>query len=533
MKQIVVVFFSVMCVIGIANGQNSAVLEGKVSFISSVNVYVNFSSTESIALGDTLRLVKDGISTPCLVVENKSSSSCVCSRLNDCDVKKNDLITHFPVFKIRNEDANQLFLDEDTLDTEQRFKKQRIRGRLSGASYSTMSSAREDRHRMMYRLSLNADRINDSKFSLETYLNYRKIFLPAEGSLPKTEFFNVYSLAVRYDIDSTMCLTVGRKINSNASSLGAMDGVQFEKYFGRFYAAALVGFRPDQIDFTLNTDLLQYGAYAGYVTNHEKFYSKSTIGFMQQTNQGRTDREYLYMQHSSTIYKDLSLFSSMELDLFNQINGSAVSDPRLTNFYTSLRYRINPKISVFSSFDSRKSIIFYETFQTDIMRMLDDDESRQGLRFRVNFKPVKYTNVALSYSKRFQSSNQNASDNINGSISHSRLPKVGGRLSVNFNSNTSNYLQSTIWSFRHSRTLVRKKLDVDFYFRAVEYNYLNRESTGLFSTKVAQNYYGAGLSYRIMQSLTFSLLGEMADMGTEKNYRVNARIIKRFDSKRK
>jgi len=67
----------------------------------------------------------------------------------------------------------------------------------------------------------------------------------------------------------------------------------------------------------------------------------------------------------------------------------------------------------------------------------------------------------------------------------------------------------------------------------VEYNYLNRESTGLFSTKVAQNYYGAGLSYRIMQSLTFSLLGEMADMGTEKNYRVNARIIKRFDSKRK
>ncbi len=223
----------------------------------------------------------------------------------------------------------------------------------------------------------------------------------------------------------------------------------------------------------------------------------------------------------------------MELDLFNQIDGTSVSDPRLTNLYVSAKYRINPKINVFTSFDSRKSIIYYETFQTDVMRMLDDDESRQGLRFRVNFKPVKYTHVGLSYSKRFQSSNQNKSDNINGSVTNSNLPGVGGSLSINFNQNKSNYLESKIWSFRHSRSLAKRKLDVDFYFRMVQYNYLNRESTQSLSTVITQNYFGAGLSYRIMKSLTFSLLGEMADMETEQNYRVNARVIKRFDSKRK
>ena len=49
-----------------------------------------------------------------------------------------------------------------------------IRARLSLTDYSTLSNIRDDNHRIVTRFSLNADHINNSKYSVETYLNYRK-----------------------------------------------------------------------------------------------------------------------------------------------------------------------------------------------------------------------------------------------------------------------------------------------------------------------------------------------------------------------
>jgi len=507
---------------------NTEVLQGKVTFITSNNAYVKFSDTRNISIGDTLRLLRGTTLSPSLIVKNKSSTSCVAIILNGADVKVDDKIifrSKAPIDQKRIDDPNNgTKINSDKVGASTR-RSNKINGSVSAASYSTISSTRGNVTRAMYRLSFNAPQINNSKFSVETYMNYRQTFVPKDTmSLQPKDVFNIYNLALRYDVTPTMSLIVGRKINPKVSSVGAIDGLQAEKFFGNFYAGLLVGFRPDVMDYKFNSDLLQYGGYIGLKSDNKEMYSQTTLGFLEQKNNGNIDRRYTYFQHSSTIGRALNIFSSFELDLYNRVNADSVGKPRLTNFYVSLAYRIGRKVDFSVSYNTRKQIIYYETLKTEIERLLDDDNdiARQGMRFRVNARPFKNISIGLSYSKRFQSNDHNNSDNYNGYINVSKIPWIGGSLSLNANRNTSSYMESNILSFRHSRPLIKMKLDADLYYRIVDYTYLSSE----LITK--QNYYGISLSYRITKKMSVTVLGELAATATEENYRVNTRLIQRF-----
>jgi hypothetical protein len=505
-------------------------LIGKVTFVTSKNAYVKFDNTSVINIGDTLQAPNK---QKCLIVTNKSSNSVVCLKLNDCQISKDDKISYVYEVELKRKVLESEDIQEnigisfnDSIQAIEKSKKtnyvEKITGRLSAASYSDLSKTRDDNHRLMTRFSLEANHINNSKFSVETYLNYRQNIYPKDTSstLSKSQL-NIFNLALKYDIDSTFSVTLGRKINYKISSLGAIDGLQVEKFFGKSYVGALAGFRPDVFNFSMNTNLLQYGGYVGQLTDNEDFVSQTTLGFAEQKNNNEIDRRFTYFQHSSTIFKKFNLFSTLELDLYNKVNDSVKDNIRVTNLYVSGRYRFNSALNVALSYDSRKRIIYYKTYETDIEQLLDEDIARQGFRARLNIKPFKYVFSGFSYSKRFQSDNQNKSDNIYGYVSLSKLP-IDGRLSFTYNMNTSNYLQSNIASVRYSREFWDSRLSTDIYYRFVNYKY---------TTNVPdfnQHYLGAYVSYYIDRSFTFSLSGEVSQYENERNYRINAQIIKRF-----
>lgn len=302
LRDLTILFFSLLCSIGSAQ----ELLRGEVTFVTANNVYVHFENTNNIAIGDTLDLVKGAESLPCMVVTSKSSISCVCKIINGCKIDKADVVHFISVVVVPAIAAEQppaQLQRDDSITTEKNERnKERIRGRISGATYSTVNSNRGDDHRMMYRFSINADHIGNSKFSAESYINYRKLFPSNDRSFNyRTSYFNVYNLAVRYEPDSNTTITLGRKINNNASSLGAIDGLQAEKYFGKLYAGAIAGFRPDIATFGFNANLFQYGGYLGLQLNSDRIRSRTTAGLMQQTNKGATDRRYTYFQHTTTI----------------------------------------------------------------------------------------------------------------------------------------------------------------------------------------------------------------------------------------
>ena len=191
-----------------------------------------------------------------------------------------------------------------------------------------------------------------------------------------------------------------------------------------------------------------------------------------------------------------------------------------------MRYKLNRKLSFSFAYDTRKRIIYYETFRSEIERLLADDEARQGLRLRINFRPFSYVNAGLGVSRRFQNSSNDESNNINGYVSHSKLPGIQGSLTLRANTNRSSYLESKIASLRYSRRLYKQTVRGDFYFRYVAYNYRISE------LKSDQQYYGASLSIRINRDFRISVLGELATRDHNNNYRINTKLIKRLSTKK-
>ncbi|MCJ7467867.1 MAG: hypothetical protein MUO53_14390 [Maribacter sp.] len=513
------------------------VLQGQVTFVTTQNIYVKFADTETIIIGDTLRLATTN--SACLLVKSKSSTSCVCSIVSDCAIQKGDEVLYaVPENKeeviaiISGElpkttgEKNMLRATAAPVEIEEKAvpsMKEKIRGRVSVASNSTISNERDARHRIMGRFSIDADHIKDSKFSFNSYLNYQQILNQNDtSSLLKTSFLRVYGLGVRSEATPSLSLTLGRNINSKISSIGAIDGLQVEKFFGNKYIGAIVGFRPDILNYGFNSNLLQYGGYAGIMTDQDEFYSQTTVGFIQQQNNGEIDRRYAYFQHTSTILENLNLFSSLELDLYSKVNQVVTGDIRLTNLYVSARYRFSPKLNLMVSYDSRKRILYYETFQTEIERLLDDDIARQGIRGRINVRPFKNILAGGSYSQRFQSDQENKSDNMYGYVTLSKVPAIRGRLSLSYNRNASNYLESNIASIRHSKDYFHGRLNADFYYRFVNYNYPNSLAP------LNQHYFGTDLSYYINRKLYFSISGEFTTLDTEKTYRIYAQLSQRF-----
>ena len=532
---ILLLFF---CTVFSAYAQDSQrTMEGTVSFITSNNVYVKFSDTEAIVIGSTL-LFKN---SDCLKVTEKSSTSVVCVVLNDCQISKGDTVQY--TFTEANENNSETEVIEDNVDktipaevqpTENEYTKtpsvysEYIRGRVTAASYNNLSNLREDRHRLQTRFSLTANHINDGKFSIESYLAYRNNISVPENYRGRTSIFNIYNLNATYDATESFSINLGRRINPKASTFGANDGLQLEKYFGNFYIGAVGGFRPDFFDYGFNTNLLQYGGYTGIETKTKNFYSTTTLGAMEQTNDGATDRRYVFFQHNSTIASNLNLFVSAELDIYSPPNDSiASSGSRLTNLYLSARYRFGRAANVMVSYDSRKQIIYYETFQSRIERLLDEDLARQGIRLRINVRPTKIVWLGASYSNRFQRDDQNASDNIYGYATLTKIPKLNGRLNVSYNINSSRYLKSNVLSVRHSRDVVKNKLNANFYFRMADYDFENQD------VEYIQNYYGIGLGWRISRTWQLNFSGEYSTINDENNMRFYTQLTKRFYSKKK
>ncbi len=87
---------------------------GKVSFVTSRNIYVKFIDTEDIQIGDSLRFMNQ--IKPCLVVKSKSSSSVVCSIVNDCKVNKGDDV-YFGYAKHHNENKEVAEITKTTIDS--------------------------------------------------------------------------------------------------------------------------------------------------------------------------------------------------------------------------------------------------------------------------------------------------------------------------------------------------------------------------------------------------------------------------------
>ena len=518
--------------------------EGKISYVTTQSIYVKFQSTENIAEGDTLYSKQEDKLIPVLIVKGTSSISCSCIPISAIKLSVADQVYSKP--KIIKPKKSVPIVAETTLlpvaekkDTiggtkvQHKKKTQLISGRVSLSSYSNFSSEPANSQRMRYTFSLDALNIGNSKLSAETYMSF--VHKLGEWTEIQQDVFNglkIYSLALSYEFNKNNKIWLGRKINPRISNMGAIDGLQYELKLKSFTIGVVGGFRPDYMNYSFNSNLLEFGGYFGHDYSNRHGSMQTTVAFIDQMNNGNTDRRFAYLQHTNSLVKNLFFFGSVEVDLYKQTMNpvdSVLKDttykkdnsPNLTNLYLSLRYRPVRQLSLSFSFSSRQNIIYYETYK-DIVERLLEETALQGYTFQVSYQPVNKLSIGMNVGYRDSKKDPRPSKNLYGYVTYSSIPGLNVSATLSVTILETSYMSGNIYSLGISRDLVNGKLYLGLNYRYVDYKFVSAGSN------LVQNMGEVNLTWRILKKLSCSLNYEGTFEKANTFNRVYINITQRF-----
>jgi hypothetical protein len=507
-------------------GQNlNPSLEGKVSYVTSQNIYVKFQSTEYVKPGDTLFMEQQGILVPVVIVRDISSISCVCTAISDQKLSVGNLVLSRQK-QVKAEQSGEintgtfspvvaLILDSTSTSREHPEKRtQTISGNFSVASYLNFSNVTSNSERMKYNFAMIIQNIGNSKLSAETYMTFAHKL--SDWSEVRNDLFNglkIYSLALNYRFNKKHTIWLGRKINPRISNAGAIDGLQYEFRTGSFTVGLIAGTRPDYKNYSFDPHLLQVGGYLCHDLAGKNGNMQTTVAFMDQMNEGMTDRRFAYLQHTNSLIRNLYFFGSVEVDLYkktmNPVDTTVSTDttyktdnsPTLSNLYLSLRYRPVKQLAMSVSYSARQNVIYYESYKTVVERMLEA-ATIQGFIFQVNYQPLKLLSIGMNAGYRTSKNDPRASRNLYGYLTYSQVPGIRAAATISATILETSYMSGNIYSLGLSRDLVPGKLSCGLAYRHVSYKFYSGES------KLVQNMGEVNITWRILKKLSCSLYYE-------------------------
>jgi len=489
---------------------------GTVTFVSSQYYYVRFDDTEGMKAGDTLFVREDTNLIPVLRVQFVSSKSSAGILIGNKKLNLNDKLIFFTETNTGEPDLEKKdeinlpvepvtgeVLQVTNLRNKTDKKKSGLNGRFSVQSYTNLSNYTgfKDYQRWRYTFSLNADRIDGTGLSVSSYVNFN--YRADQWNKVTSDIWKnlkIFDLAIIYNFNESAQLTAGRRRSRSISNIGSIDGIQFEQKMGKFYAGAVAGYRPDFTDLSFNSDLFEYGGYIGRRDSLSKGFIENNLAFMQQTNNFKTDRRFLYFQHTNNIIANTYLFASSEIDLYKKIMEEESDEFILTSLFLSLRYSPSKFFSGTISYDTRKNVVYYETYK-NFIDSLFENESRQGLNLRTNFRLFNGFSLGLNSGYRFKKKDIKPTRNFGGYLSYANIPEIETSVSLSYNKLFTNFIESSVAGIRVSKNLF-SKIDLSLGYRRSEYEL----TTSAFNS--AQNIFSVDLSARFTRSLSFSVVYE-------------------------
>ncbi len=506
---------------------------GIVTYVSSQNIYTQFDNTDGIKVGDTLYTNKTKL-IPSIIVKFISSTSCAGELIKDKSLKVGDKL--IAIAKIKNEiivsDTTSKKINETAIveeskitTTRKNFKSKRSNfdGRFSIQSYSDLSNNNflTDYQRWRYTLSLNAQKISGSNFSFYNYMSF-SYRADQWNSISSNlgQNMRVYDLSVKYDFNKTTNIWVGRHLNNKISSISSIDGVQLEKSFDKYFSGVVIGSAPNFSDLGYNIKLFEFGGFFGRTDSLKDGYMENSIAIFQQTNDFKIDRRFLYFQHSNNLFHNLSLFLSSEFDLYKKSKGKATTDLSLTGLFFSARYSPHRIVSLSASYDARRNVIYYETYKSFIDSLIDN-ETRQGLRFNANIRPINYLFVGINAGYRFQKGDVRTSNNYSGYLTYSRIPIVELSSTIAYSTLQTNYTTGSNWGINFSKYNILDNIDLTVGYRKNIYEFQG----GIEALK--QDIFSIDSYLRIIGKITLSISYE----GTFENQSTSSRILMGISSR--
>jgi len=461
---------------------------GTVSFVTSQNIYVKFENTDGISVGDTLYYQSRGKSIPVMIVKFKSSQSVSGEKISKLDIKVGDVLFTMAVNngpetvqvpKAGTEkDTNLVNLKNTTVKAD-KFQipanRPNFYGSISANSFSNYANYVNSVgiQRWNYTVNLNAQKINGGSFYFTNYMNLN--YMSSEWSDVKSNVFNnlrVYDLSLGYKVDG-FTAWAGRHINYNISSLGPVDGIELEKSFlGNFAIGGVVGSRPDFYTMGLDGKLFEYGGYINRTDSLNNGVMQNTVALFQQTYSGKTDRRYLYFQHTNTIIPNLYLFASSEIDLYKEQNNIGMNDFSLTSIFFNTQYSPVRFLSINLSYDQRKNVVYYQTFKS-FLDSLFTNEMMQGVNAGFFIRPGGglFFNISGGYS--YQRGDVKPSRNLNFSVTEAELPLIDLSATVLYNRIYGSYQDGSMYGITLTKFIPFNVTTLSVGFSQIKYSFGN------------------------------------------------------------
>ncbi|MEZ4910824.1 MAG: hypothetical protein R2774_08170 [Saprospiraceae bacterium] len=517
-------------------GQENNTLFGNISYISSSHVYAKFQNTSAIEIGDTLSVLVDGKWARSLLVVQKSTTSCVTIKLIGKPIFVGSQVQYQPIQMtetINIVDGIPTNIDTiapnaailmDTFQQENNLKskKQSTSGRITLSTNASLNPGSEENYqRIRAAFSLTTKHIHATPVSFSTYVTYRHRFGIDQVETQFNDDFKVLNLSLQYAPSDKYSICLGRKINTYVTNIGSIDGLQGELELGKNIIGAFIGTRPDFADFTFNPKLPQLGIYIA--RNHSKKNSATytTIAIAEQQNDFKTDRRFIYFQHSNALINNVNFFLSSEFDLFKNVHGEQSQKPIFTSLYTSIRIRARKNLSFSGSYDNRRNIIYYESYQNYIDQLLAQ-ETRQGFRVQMTYSPIRKISFNASTFYRFQGSYSNPTKNYIAYLNFNQILRRSTSVSINYNLLQSYYFEGTILGGRINDNFFKGKLNSELNYRKINYTFYNG------ATQLTQNIYGCNISYKIAKLTSILLSYELTNEPTKAWHRYFVTLTQRI-----
>ncbi|MGB9663675.1 MAG: hypothetical protein ACPL25_01980 [Ignavibacteria bacterium] len=454
--------------------QEKQKLLGIVSFKSSQYIYIKFSSTEGINSDDTLYNPKD---FPVGLVKFKSSTSVAAKSLKNLEVGD----TVFAIIIVSPKSSQDIsisdtvsFITKDSIvkvktDISQDFRRY-YSLRMSLQSYGDLKNY-SSTNRLRYSFNYTSEKFFVDNLNFSTYfiLTTHKNLSTPKGELKN--YIKIYELSFNYIFQENHNIRFGRSLNPDLFSTGSIDGIQYSYKFRQNKFGIFLGSRPDYFTYWFNGKLVQGGILLSRVDSISNKSIENTIAFVEQTNQLKTDRRFIYFQHRNDLFPNSYFFFSTEFDFFLINKGNISKKINLTSLNALLTVRPFRQLNFNISYDSRKNVYYIESFKNTIDTLFEK-ALRQGLRISAFIRPINFLLINLQFGTRETPKDQSASNNYGATVGFNYLPIIYSSLSFGFNKIQTPFITGTNYSSYFSKNLFND-LTLTLNFRLYEFRQIS------------------------------------------------------------
>ena len=166
-------------------------------------------------------------------------------------------------------------------------------------------------------------------------------------------------------------------------------------------------------------------------------------------------------------------------------------------------------------------MIYYQTFKNRGDSIFEA-ATRQGMQFRVNYRPGKLVFIGLSAGYQSRDRDIRSTENVSGYLSFNRIPLINGSATLSSSLLRTGYLNGKIFGLRLNKELISGKISTGLGYQYVDYQFLTS------NPKLLEHIANLDLSWQANGKLSFSVNCEKTFEKLVSYTRIYANVIKRF-----